>query len=541
LAFTHKTLFNSLLWIALILFAGSCANPIAPEGGAKDLTPPKIDSTRSSTTATKNFVKNPIQFRFNEWVVMENMQTQMVVSPPLTYPPKVALKGKTLVFNFDTREELKANTTYSINFGESIKDLTEGNPAKNLRYVFSTGEEIDSASLFSTVKNSFTKETVKEALVMLYDTNQDSVILKQKPDYFAKTSETGTFTIQNIRPGTYKVFALKDDNFNYLYDLDTELIGFTDTSVVIGKNEQKSIAAIEISKESKPPRLIEKKSDRFGLVQCAFIGDPNLVNTEIQVSGQSYISEIDKDSLKIWYKPEPTTDWQVIFDNGLKKDTVFVKPGSAKEDKRRKNLKLLSQKAFFNKRITSSQTIQVDLTNPIVKIDTAKILVITDTSKQSFGKYFELKKEKPRALFLNGKWKDNVTYKMLMLPGSVTDLFGNTNDTIKADWKVLANKELGNISIHLNNLTDSKTYFVQLLSSSGEVIVKYSISGKIKWETFIPNQLPGGYELVIVEDLNNNSKWDPVSLFPRRKAETIFRKKPEPLRPNWELDINISF
>ncbi len=541
MAFTHKTLFNSLLWIALILFAGSCANPIAPEGGAKDLTPPKIDSTRSSTTATKNFVKNPIQFRFNEWVVMENMQTQMVVSPPLTYPPKVALKGKTLVFNFDTREELKANTTYSINFGESIKDLTEGNPAKNLRYVFSTGEEIDSASLFSTVKNSFTKETVKDALVMLYDTNQDSVILKQKPDYFAKTSETGTFTIQNIRPGTYKVFALKDDNFNYLYDLDTELIGFTDTSVVIGKNEQKSIAAIEISKESKPPRLIEKKSDRFGLVQCAFIGDPNLVNTEIQVSGQSYISEIDKDSLKIWYKPEPTTDWQVIFDNGLKKDTVFVKPGSAKEDKRRKNLKLLSQKAFFNKRITSSQTIQVDLTNPIVKIDTAKILVITDTSKQSFGKYFELKKEKPRALFLNGKWKDNVTYKMLMLPGSVTDLFGNTNDTIKADWKVLANKELGNISIHLNNLTDSKTYFVQLLSSSGEVIVKYSISGKIKWETFIPNQLPGGYELVIVEDLNNNSKWDPVSLFPRRKAETIFRKKPEPLRPNWELDINISF
>ncbi len=541
MAFTHKTLFNSLLWIALILFAGSCANPIAPEGGAKDLTPPKIDSTRSSTTATKNFVKNPIQFRFNEWVVMENMQTQMVVSPPLTYPPKVALKGKTLVFNFDTREELKANTTYSINFGESIKDLTEGNPAKNLRYVFSTGEEIDSASLFSTVKNSFTKETVKEALVMLYDTNQDSVILKQKPDYFAKTSETGTFTIQNIRPGTYKVFALKDDNFNYLYDLDTELIGFTDTSVVIGKNEQKSIAAIEISKESKPPRLIEKKSDRFGLVQCAFIGDPNLVNTDIQVSGQSYISEIDKDSLKIWYKPEPTTDWQVIFDNGLKKDTVFVKPGSAKEDKRRKNLKLLSQKAFFNKRITSSQTIQVDLTNPIVKIDTAKILVITDTSKQSFGKYFELKKEKPRALFLNGKWKDNVTYKMLMLPGSVTDLFGNTNDTIKADWKVLANKELGNISIHLNNLTDSKTYFVQLLSSSGEVIVKYSISGKIKWETFIPNQLPGGYELVIVEDLNNNSKLDPVSLFPRRKAETIFRKKPEPLRPNWELDINISF
>lgn len=538
---TNKTGFNSIILVAFILFAGSCANPIAPEGGAKDITPPKIDSTRSSASFVKNFTRQPIQFRFNEWVILDNVQTQMVVSPPLTYPPKVAIKGKNLIFNFDSREELKANTTYSINFGNSVKDLTEGNTVKNLTYVFSTGEQIDSASLFGTVKNAFTRETIKDALVMLFETDKDSVILKKKPDYFAKTNEIGTYTINNIRPGTYKTFALKDENLNYLYDLETELIGFTDTSLVFRQNEQKTITPIEISKEFKKPALVEKRSDRYGLVMCGFTGDPSQVKTEIRTTGQSTITETDKDSLKIWYLPDPATDWQILFDNGVKKDTITVKPSLAKEDKRRKNLKFLNQKAFFNKRITASQTIGIELSNPVVKIDTSRIIVVADTVRQAFGKYFGVKKDKPRTLSVNAKWKENTFYKIICLPGSLTDMFGNTNDTLKADWKVLANKDLGNITIHLNNLIESKTYLVQLINGAGEIIEKYNVAGQQKWEAKIPNQLPGGYELVIVDDLNNNSKWDPVNLFPRRYAEPIFRKKPEPLRPNWELDINISF
>lgn len=518
----------------------SCANPIAPEGGAKDLTPPKADSLRSSISGRKNFKKEPIQFKFNEWVVLDNAPAQLVVSPPTVYPPKVVLKGKTVVFTFDNREELKPNTTYSISFGSSIKDLTEGNVVKDLRYVFSTGDQIDSASLFSTIKLSLTKESAKEVFVMLYDSDQDSVICKRKPDYFAKTNEIGTFTIQNIRPGTYKLFALKDDNFNYLYDLDSELIGFSDTSIVVGRNQQKVISAIEISKTINPPRLLDKKIDRYGLIQCGFSGNPQQVKTEIITSGQNYISEIDKDTLKVWYLPEPATDWQIRFDNGIKKDTIFVKPSATKEDKRRKNLKLLNQKAFFNKRITASQSIQIDLTNPLINVDTSKILIKADSVVYHVGSYLEIKKEKPRSLFINANWKDNTSYKMLLLPGCLTDMFGNKNDTIKADWKVLASKDLGNISIHLSNLDQRKTYVLQLLNAGGEEISKYSIKNQTKWEAKLANQLPGGYEVVIVVDENDNGIWDPVSLFPRKQAEPIFRKKPEPLRPNWELDINIS-
>lgn len=518
----------------------SCANPIAPEGGPKDTTAPKPDSLKSSVSGRKNFTKEPIHFRFNEWVVLENAAQQMLVSPPTVYPPKVVLKGKTVIFNFDQREELKPNTTYTINFGESVKDLTEGNVAKDLRYVFSTGDQIDSASLFSTIKLSLTKESVKDAYAMLYESDSDSVILKRKPDYFAKAGETGTFTIENIRPGTYKVFALKDDNLNYLYDLDSELLGFADSSIVIAKNERKTIAAIEVSKESKPPRLLEKRADRYGLVQCGFNGDPKQVRTEILTSGQEYISEIDKDTLKIWYKPEPDTDWQIRFDNGIRKDTVFVKPATAKEDKRRKTLTLINQKAYFNRRITDNQAFQIDLTNPVSYTDTSKFLLIADSVEMPAGKYIELRKEKPRAVFINAPWEEGVHYKLTMLPGCVTDMFGNRNDTIKTDWRILSGKDLGNISMHITNLDESKAYIIQLLNAGGEVLEEYRIKNTKDWEQTILNKQPGKYEVIIIVDLNENGRWDPVSLFPRRQAEPIFRKKPDALRANWELNVNIS-
>ncbi|HMX85874.1 MAG TPA: Ig-like domain-containing domain [Saprospiraceae bacterium] len=537
----NKYLLNLLAGCIYALYMAACANPIAPEGGAKDTTPPRVDSLRSSVSGRKNFTKEPVVFRFDEWVVLDNIGQQLLVSPPTVYAPKVVLKGKTVHFTFDNREVLKENTTYSISLGEAVKDLTEGNVAKDVRFVFSTGDQIDSASLFSTIKLSLTKESVKGAVAMLYEAaDNDSVIIKRKPDYFARGGETGTFTIENIRPGRYKVFALKDDNLNYLYDLDSEMIGFADSVLVIDKNEHKTITAMEVSKEAKPPRISDKRADRYGLVQCTFNGNPKLVKTEIVTSGQEYIAETDKDTLKIWYKPEPDTDWEVHFDNGVTKDTVRVKPKSAKEDKRRKTLLLLNQKAYFNKRIVETEPFRIDLTNPVSYFDTSRIMLMADSLPFKSGKYLELRKDKPRAIFVNAPWEEGVHYKMTMLPGSATDMYGNKNDTIRADWRVLTGKDLGNISLNIDNLDAEKAYIVQLLNAGGEVLEEFNVQNERKWEKLILNKQPGKYEVVIIVDLNRNGIWDPVRLFPRRQAEPIFRKKPDALRANWELNVTIS-
>lgn len=469
---------------------------------------------------------------------MDNLLAKMVVSPPTTYPPKVVLKGKRLIFNFDNREELKENTTYSINFGDGIKDLTEGNAAKNLRFVMSTGDEIDSAKVSGRVNKAFEKEPAKECLIMLYQSDNDSVVIKRKPDYFAKTTETGSYDIENIRPGAYKMFALKDENLNYLYDLDVELIGFLDSMLVIGKNEIKLLSPIDISREMKPPRLMEKKSDRVGLVFCGFSGNPNLVSMKIVPENENIIPEIDKDTLKLWYNKEIAYDWQVQFDNGSRKDTVFVKPATAKVDKQRSSLIPLNKRIFFNRRLQPSKPIDFDFTNPIVKIDTSKMFLRLDSVKISPSAL--VKKDKPRQLLLDSDWKEGGIYTMVFQKGSITDIFGNTNDSLQVQWKVLSEKELGNISIHLNNLKPEQQYVVQLLNANGEVIEKFIVDKQDKWETQILNQYPGQYEVLIIDDINRNKQWDPVNLGEHKQAEPIFRKKPEPLRANWELDVNIS-
>ena len=124
-----------------------CANIGQPDGGPRDTTPPGIDTANSTPAMQKNFrpdqTKIPISLKFDEWIKLDNAFKQVVISPPLQYAPKIELKGKGVQIKLDPREVLKEQTTYTVNFGQAIKDITEHNVVKNLRFVFSTGDIID--------------------------------------------------------------------------------------------------------------------------------------------------------------------------------------------------------------------------------------------------------------------------------------------------------------------------------------------------------------------------------------------------------------
>ena len=118
-----------------ILLLARCANIVPPVGGPKDETPPQVVEEKSTPNKQTNFQKQRIELTFDEFVVLEDVFNQVVVSPPLQYRPTLSLKGKTLRIDFDSRDTLLENVTYTINFGEAIKDLTEKNQADNLRFV----------------------------------------------------------------------------------------------------------------------------------------------------------------------------------------------------------------------------------------------------------------------------------------------------------------------------------------------------------------------------------------------------------------------
>jgi len=219
----NKSLYH-ILFIALgiIFLLYSCANVHSLNGGEKDITAPK-DSIYFPLNFSTGFSSTDFSIEFDEYISLNDINNQLIVSPPLNRKPKVIVKKKTLFVTFE--DTLIPNTTYIFNFGNGIVDYTESNPAKDLSYVFSTGDKLDSLSISGSCFDAFTNEPMAGVKVMFYNQDIDSFPLTQKPFYFGMTDEKGNFNVPYMKEGDYKLFCLKDENGNYLYD-EEEMMGF---------------------------------------------------------------------------------------------------------------------------------------------------------------------------------------------------------------------------------------------------------------------------------------------------------------------------
>jgi len=228
----------------------SCANPIPPEGGPRDETPPKLDTLNSTRNFQTRFQKKTIVLAFDEWVELRDAFTQIVISPPLEHRPEIVRKKKTIQVKFDEREILRESATYVINFGQAIRDLTEGNAAP-IVFVFSTGDHIDSLTVEGKIVDAYTNKPVENVLFMLYENLADSVVRKERPFYFARTGKEGDFKVTNVKAGRFKAFALLDQNLNYRFDSDAEKIAFLDNPLILGGE------AADIGEATVPDSLVQ--------------------------------------------------------------------------------------------------------------------------------------------------------------------------------------------------------------------------------------------------------------------------------------------
>lgn len=218
-------------YFSIFLFCWSCAQQGSPTGGPRDEVPPVPVKSEPPNYSTQ-FHNKKFQVTFDEYIVLENVNQELIVSPPMEEQPEVKLKKKTLTVEFE--EELKTNTTYTFNFGNAIKDLHEGNKLQNYEYVFSTGDVLDSMSVRGTLRYAENLEVPEDPIsIMLYTDLRDSVPLLDIPLYVARSNDSGLFSVNNLRPDVYKVFALKDGNNNFLFDLPSEEIGFLDSSLIV--------------------------------------------------------------------------------------------------------------------------------------------------------------------------------------------------------------------------------------------------------------------------------------------------------------------
>ncbi len=210
------------------LIVSSCANVVSPSGGPVDKTPPEIILS-SPENYSVFYQGQRIRIWFDEFVKLDNVTQKLLVSPPMGANPEIRLKGKSVII--EPADTFRANTTYSFFFADAIKDITENNPIPGFTFVVSTGSYVDSLSVKGKVLDAWTMKPVDLAYVMLYDDLNDSVPIKEKPIYISQTDKQGMFSIQNLRPGTYRMFALLDLNYNFLFDQPNEQVAFLDTFI----------------------------------------------------------------------------------------------------------------------------------------------------------------------------------------------------------------------------------------------------------------------------------------------------------------------
>ena len=229
--------------VATLLLA-SCANRgIGPQGGPKDTVPPKPLKAEPEI-GTLNFQSKRIEVTFDEYIQLNNLSENMLMSPPQQTPPDVKARGKRLIINF--QDSLHENTTYTIDFGDAVCDFREKVPLHGFSYYFSTGDEIDTLEYIGRVYDAATLNPLKGIMVGIHRDMADSAVTRLPFLRIAKTDSTGTFRIGNIHPGTYRLYAVEDFSRDYRLTLG-EAFAFLDETIEVKAAEPAAAepAAIE--------------------------------------------------------------------------------------------------------------------------------------------------------------------------------------------------------------------------------------------------------------------------------------------------------
>ncbi|NND33581.1 MAG: hypothetical protein HKN76_13405 [Saprospiraceae bacterium] len=520
------------LGLITVAFFFQCASKATPPGGPKDETPPAIVQEKSTTNEQTLFKERSFIVTLNEWVKLEDVQSQVLISPPLERRPEIKIKGKSVVFKFHEDEVLKEGATYTVNFGDAIQDITENNPLKNFSFVFSTGSVIDSLSINGNVIDAYTAEPVEDATVMVYESLEDSIPLQEKPLYATKSDEEGAFEIRNMKAGIFKIVAITDDNLNYLLD-GVERVAFLDTTFHL---DTAGTAPINLRMSQPLERLYPDRRDTSEWNKAVFTYNryPYGLSIDYADPDQTLFYDLLNNTLSVWYYDENRREWPLYFSTGEVLDTFVLNYNAPNQKQTKpKELSRLKNSGF------PSDPFYHCFDRPILSFDTSFIQILEgSTAKKAVNAEIFIIDSLPLCLQFAYQWQPDSTYELILLPGSLTDLYDLTNDTISQRFPIGNVERFGSIIMKIEGLSNDQSYLIQLgIKDKPEYI--FSVDSTTTFERTITKLKPATYDLRIVEDRNRNGRWDPGDLLLNRQPEVTRKYEIEQLRANWDVDVNV--
>lgn len=583
---------KSLYYIFIIIAAAvmySCANIGNPSGGPIDKTPP-IFMRSNPTPNAVNVKDRKIEIFFDEIVTLKDPSTKIIVSPAQTEMPRMSALGRKVTV--ELVDSLLPNTTYTIDFSNSIQDNNEGNAIDNFAFAFSTGSVIDSMRVSGYVLDSRTLEPMQSVVVGLQSNLADSAFHKEKLQRVALTNDRGQFTIRNVSPGSYHIFALKDLDRDYKFGNPTEDIAFLDSIIVpsIGSREAADTVYNDLNEidtilratrpayfpndillsmfnEDRKSQYLANNlrvdSTRISLTFAA--ASDTLPSLSIvgrnDVPDQWYTLERSQtnDTLTYWIRPPHlvSADTLMVATTYLRTDTASnlswgtdtlkftFQRQKAKKKKKNEETDSLEQIRFMELHPLANGTQEVY----------APLLLQTGTpierySREAFHLQRKLQNDTTfypaeiksialrdstlsrRDLMLKVDWEPGAAYTLAVDSLAMTDIYGLQTKPLKVDFNVRKMEEYGNIVFNIPAVRDSA--IVELLDGTDKVVLHTPVKSH---RAELLNLLPGKYYARLFIDRNGNGKYDTGNYdMHLQPEETVYYPGAINLKKNWDVE-----
>lgn len=572
---------------AAILLIAACANMASPTGGAYDLEPPKVLKVSPDFNVT-NYTKNRIDFEFDENVTIERPSEKIIVTPPQQRNPIIRSVNRKV--RVELQDTLLANTTYTIDFTDAIRDNNEGNILENFSYSFSTGDKIDSLAISGRVVNAYDLEPLKGIYVGLHSNLNDTAFTNIKFERISKTNEKGEFTIRGVGEGQYRVFALDDNTRKYMYQNMGSAVAFGDSII-----EPYSVPAVRQDSVFKKDKktgfnifdtIVDVNYTRFmpdDLVLRAFVSNikrkylqnvdrkenrlhvhfgaptelPILEPLSFSPDKDWYVLEryATNDTLTYWIKDKDllaidTLAFKMTYletdslnqDHWVTDTVKFAERGRKREDIKKKKKKddeepeivFLKMSSDLSSSLEVYSDIHFEFDEPLAsdfaeKIKLEKLIDTTYTQVDNF--ILTVDSLNPRRYSLRYRWNYGEEYQLSVDSASLTGFSGLWNDNFSQKFKIKSKDQYGEIAISLPGIGDLPAY-VELVDKSDKPYRKIRVKREM---VLFKNVIPGEYFARLVIDDNNNNRWDTGNYFENLQPELVFYcDKKFTIRANWQ-------
>lgn len=524
---------NGFLFLFLISILG-CAVQQKPQGGPRDLKPPKLLKAVPADQ-TRNFNGKKITLEFDEFFKLTNQYQEITISPAQERSPEYTVKQKTL--EIELKDTLQKNTTYVINFGKAIQDVNEGNTVKNFTYVFSTGPQIDSLSISGTVSNSLTQKKEKDVTVMLFDLKQDSLFFgKKKPALFTTTDTAGQFKFANLKANDYRIYALKESSTDKIYNNANELIAYSVKPIHLTKDS--TGISLNLFKEIPDSlRLISRVFDKDGSMLMLFnkpLNKPTIrILTPPELDAQKLVeASKNSDTLSVYSKNMDFDSAQVVVSqNAIPFDTLTFRKGRRETFQR--NL-ALSYGLVSDGAVRPGSDLTVTANIPIETINQSQIFLQEDSARVTY--IINRDPQSRKRLSIKYNWKPKSKYTLTFTEGSIVDFFGDKIKKTEKKFVVDNPDNYSTLSITYTVPDTGRSYVVELLNGDQTSVLR--TNQIIKNSKIIYRGLYAAkYQVRVSYDTNKNGKWDTGSLSRKTQPEGIWiNPKVYTVRPKWEQE-----